>query len=427
MRQLLITVPRGGGDEVARVATSHDGVNLIRFETVQPSGEADSVMVTVSNQKVEPLLAALQTIPKLRVTLPPTGVIALRPPEDQASEQASNVGHRSPIEVYLGGLQSIGSWKGFLSYAALAGAVVSVGLFTNTIFLLVAAMLIAPFAGPAMTLALGTARGDITLVGHSVLRYFVSLAVTVGVAAGFAWLMSQRIATESMVSVSEISSVAVLLPLAAGAAGALNLVQSERSSLVSGAAAGVLVAASLAPPAGVIGMAAAIQEWDIARSGLFLIVLQLAGINLAGSLVFRAFGLSSEGVRYDRGRPSISAAAFCISAVVLGGLLWLQFSGRPDLQRATRSQRAAAEIQKVVNESGIAAPVEVNVRFTRADISGQNTLLAVVYVQRKAALPRDEVAAQLSDAIQQMLVGQFHVTPLAQVTVLDPPQGKRPG
>lgn len=55
-----------------------------------------------------------------------------------------------------------------------------------------------------------------------------------------------------MLQNSQISIAAVLLPLAAGAAGALNLFQSERSSLVSGAATGMLVAASLAPPAGII-------------------------------------------------------------------------------------------------------------------------------------------------------------------------------
>ena len=61
--------------------------------------------------------------------------------------------------------------------------------------------------------------------------------------------------------------------IAAGAAGAINLMQSERSSLVSGAATGMLVAASLAPPAGIIGMAAAIGRWDMAVSGLFLLLL----------------------------------------------------------------------------------------------------------------------------------------------------------
>ncbi|MDV2994536.1 MAG: hypothetical protein N4J56_004190 [Chroococcidiopsis sp. SAG 2025] len=96
--------------------------------------------------------------------------------------------------------------------------------------------------------------------------------------------------------------MAVLLSLAAGAAGALNLVQSQRSSLVSGASVGMLVAASLAPPAGLVGMAVAIGRWDMATSGLFVLLLQLVGINLTAAILFRVFGLSVQGSRYRRGK-----------------------------------------------------------------------------------------------------------------------------
>jgi uncharacterized membrane protein len=137
--------------------------------------------------------------------------------------------------------QSVGSWKGFLGYAAVAGFVVWIGLYTNTTYLLVAAMLIAPFAGPAMNVAIATARGDRQLLWRSIVRYFAALAVTIAVAAALSLILRQDIATSLMIERSQISSVAVLLPLAAGAAGALNLVQSDRSSLVSGAATGMYV------------------------------------------------------------------------------------------------------------------------------------------------------------------------------------------
>ena len=53
---------------------------------------------------------------------------------------------------------------------------------------------------------------------------------------------------------------------------------------------GLLVAASLAPPAGLIGMAGAIGEWDMVVSAVFLLLLQLVGINLAGAAVFAGLG-----------------------------------------------------------------------------------------------------------------------------------------
>ncbi len=251
MRQLIVRVPQGCGQRVIEVAERHQGRNLARLEGSDGSHTVDLVFVHVPNAKVENVVDDLQELPNLHLTLVPRGVIPLHPPASEAAEQAKDVDPRSPIEIFMGGLQSVGSWKGFLGYAAAAGIVVWIGLFTNTIYLLTAAMLIAPFAGPAMNASLATARGDGSLLGRSLARYFVALFVSILVAWGLSLIMQQKIATDQMVATSTISSVAVLLPLVAGAAGALNLCQSDRNSLVSGAATGMLVAASLAPPAGV--------------------------------------------------------------------------------------------------------------------------------------------------------------------------------
>jgi uncharacterized hydrophobic protein (TIGR00271 family) len=324
------------------------------------------------------------------------------------------------VEVFLAGLQSVGSWTGFLSYAAVAGVVVWIGLFTETVYLLTAAMLIAPFAGPAMNAALATARGDAALFGRSLGRYFAALAVTILVTGALSLLLRQEVATGMMVSTTTISSVAALLPIVAGAAGALNLCQSERSSLVSGAATGMLVAASLAPPAGVVGMGAAVGEWDMVKGAAFLLLLQLVGINISGALVFRAFGLSPQGVRYARGRGSVGLAAWVGSVAALGGLLAWQFAASPELQRSTRSQRAAAEVRQAVDESGLARLVDADVRFTRPDIAGQDSLLVIAYVQATGDAAPEAIRRVLPARIGTRLSGSFAVTPLIEVTVLEP-------
>ncbi len=423
MRHLTVQVPRGRGEEALRVAADHGGTNLARLAADGPDGPLDLVLAATPNEAVGALLDNLERLSPVRVTFAPQGVLALRPPPGEAPDQVADVSRRSPLEVYLGGLQSVGSWGGFLGYAAAAGAVVWVGLFTNTVYLLVAAMLIAPFAGPAMNAAVATARGDARLLGRALLRYFASLFVTVAAAAALSLLLRQEVATPQMVAVSMLSSTAVLLPLVAGAAGALNLIQSERSSLVSGAATGVLVAASLAPPAGLVGMAAVVGEWDMALSGLFVLLLQIAGINLAGAVVFRAVGLTARGPRFDRGRSWVFPAALAATAAALAGLLAWQFADRPDFQRSTREQRAVAAVREAVNGSGEARLVEANVRFTRADIPGQNTLLVVAYVQPatgpRAADRPDDLRVRLERRTAERLRAEgFNATPLVVVTVV---------
>jgi uncharacterized hydrophobic protein (TIGR00271 family) len=427
VRQLLVQVPRGCGKEVLSIAKAHNGVNLACLEATGLESTLDLVIIHVSNRKIEDLLAALEPIPDLHLTLLPHGVIALRPPASETPEQVRNVQPRSPIEVFIGGLQSVGSWKGFLGYAVAAGIVVWIGLFTNTTYLLVAAMLLAPFAGPAMNVAIATARGDRQLLKLSLWRYIVALAVAIGVAALLSLVLRQEIATNSMIERSQISAVATLLPLAAGAAGALQLMQSERSSLVSGAAVGMLVAASLAPPAGIVGMSAAIGRWDLAVDGVFLLLLQLVGINLSAAIVFRVYGISAQGARYKRGKRWMFPIVLAFTIVTLAGLLTWQFANSPNLQRSSLAQRANSEVQEVVEQSNLAELVEANLRFTRSDIQGKDTLLGTVYVQRQPSvtLSDEEISDRLTQEIQTRLLDQgFNMTPLIEVTILEAPASR---
>ena len=427
MRQLIIQVPQGHGKAVLDIANSHNGANLAQLAAKGSDEAIDVVIVHISNREVEGFLEQLQDLPKVHITLIPTGVMALQPPASEAAQQVVNVEERSPIEIFLSGLQSVGSWRGFLGYAAMGGVVVWIGLYTNTAYLLVAAMLIAPFAGPAMNTAIATARGDYQLLGRSLLRYFTGLTVTIVTTWLLSLILRQEIPTSLMVESSQISTVAVLLPLAAGAAGALNLVQSERSSLVSGAATGMLVAASLAPPAGIVGMASALGRWDMVTGGLFLLLLQLCGINFTASLLFRIYGLSTQGSRYQRGKKSVFRSALVITVIALAGLLTWQFSNSPNLERSSRAQRANAEVNKAVEQVGLVELVESNVRFTRPNIEGQNTLLSVVYVQRKPEVTasNEEISSRLTQAIQTHLLKQgFNLTPLVDVNVLETPASK---
>jgi uncharacterized hydrophobic protein (TIGR00271 family) len=425
MRQLYIEVPPHAAVEAERKAQQHDGLNVWR---VQASSDRDGTSLLIAhlpNNEVGPYIQSLEEIDGVRITLLPRGVLAFAPPAEDAPDKVTDVSVRSPIEVFLAGLQSIGSFTGFVGYAVAAGVVVWIGLFTNTVYLLTASMLIAPFAGPAMNTAIGSATGNVKLLRRSLLRYGVGLGITASTAALLSLAMQQRIATQMMLDVSQVSIVSLLLPLVAGFAGALFLVQSERDSLVSGAAVGVLVAASLAPPTGLVGMAVVLGEWALVKSAAFVLVAQLVGINLSGAITFRLFGLEARGTRFMGGKKALFPIALAASAVMLVGLFVWQLSDPPELQRSSRAQRAAYEMRQAVEESGLGTPVEVSARFTRAEVQNQNTLLGVVYVQRadSVRMAPGAVADTLRRRIQDRILDQnFNVTPLVTVTVLDPPE-----
>ena len=426
MRQITVHVPDGQGEQALKIASSYGSEGLSLNRSMGIEGPVEVVSGMIQNRLVGDFLSELErALPTANVSLLPTAVLSVALPTDDIPKSLREVDARSAIEVFLEGVQSIGSWRSFLIYAVSAGVVVWVGLYTNSVSLLVASMLIAPFGGPAMNVAIASARGDIRLLKRSLLRYFTGIGSLVLTCLLLSLLFGQTIPTQEMIVTSEVSGTALLLPLAGGVVGALQLVQSERSSLVSGTAIGVLVAAALAPPAGLVGMAVAIGKNEMAISGVFLLLLQLACINLAGAVVFRLYGVKPQGAVYARGRKQTFPFALGLSALAIAVLLSVQFASSPTLLRASQERRAAAVIQSVVDSNAYVSLVEANVRFTRADIKGQDTLLSTVYVQPRQGQSVAEPTAKqrLTEDIQAALIEKdFQVTPLVSVTLLYPPE-----
>ncbi|MFK4005096.1 DUF389 domain-containing protein [Qipengyuania sp. NPDC077563] len=412
MRQLSLNVLATETEPVLRAAETSGLTLFAQVETLDESEERRMLIFEAPNAQIEDFLRRIESAESLRVILAPQGIISLRPPASEPERQMLDIQARSPLEVFLGALQSIGSWPGLIGYAVTGGVIVWIGLFTESVFLLVAAMLIAPFAGPAMTAAIATARGDGKLLWRSLIRYVVALFSTILTTFLLSRIFDQKIATGLMIETSMRSSVSLLLPLAAGVAGALNLVQSERSSLVSGAATGMLVAAALAPPAGLVGMGLAIGQMDIVISSLWALSIQMVGINIAGFVVFRIYGMSTSGARYPRGKSWLSAISLLGSVVCIGVLIAVQFSGAPQFQQSSVAQRISAEVQKDLEAMDGVTPVSVESRFTRNRPQGQNPVWISIRVEASLSAAEERI---LSEQLAGEIERDFDVRALVEL------------
>jgi uncharacterized hydrophobic protein (TIGR00271 family) len=427
MRHVRVQARPGRGDEVVAAARDAEAGSISRWAAADAEGaQVELVDAYLPNRRVEEFVQAVTHVGAAPLIISPRGDLLLSGEAAEVAGHLREVTLRSPIEILLGGVQSIGSWRGFLAYALAAGVVVWLGLVTDTIYLLVAAMLLSPYAGPAMNVAIATARGDLALLWRSVLRYSVALALTILVAGAMSLIFAQDVATATMFQVANVSALAVVLPLTAGAAGALNLIQSERSSLVSGAAVGMVVAASLAPPAGLIGMAAVIGRFDMAITGLLILAVQLVAINLAGAIVFRLAGMHAEGPRYSRGRAAVSLGAFIATAIGVAAFLAVQFAvPSPELERATVEQRTRSVVRDTLEQRTDVQAVDIQARFTRPDIGDQNTILIEAYLQTGQALG-DAAQAELRNELRVLLQDTLleahdNLTPLISIELLSPP------
>lgn len=418
MRTLTVKVPFGKGEWVKETAEHLNGKNI----SIVQADTGELITVSLSNEHVNGFIQQISEIEEIEITLVPHGIVALYPPRNEAPDQVTDVTFRSPFEVLMGGLQSVGSKFGLMSYAVSGGILVWIGLYTNTVYLLVAAMLVAPFAGPAMNAALAAASGKQELLLRSLGRYILAIGLSIAVTFLLSFLIGQKHATPLMVDVSHISQMALILPLVAGFAGAITLVQSERNSLVPGAAVGILVAASLAPPTGLIGMALNFGNWQMVQSGVFLLILQLAGIQLSAALVFRYIGkVSTKGVRFADGKEKVYISSVAFSALVLGGLLYWQFYQQPILQKASLATQITETIQNELQNYKDIETIEVNARFTRGTLPDLNPVICELYIyNRNDSIPEEELKQMLQKVLfERIKEKNWNADPMFDITILD--------
>lgn len=431
MRQLSIQVEEGRGREVLQAAADHEAVNVLQFEAHDGEKPVDAVVLHLENDRVEAFIEQLKGLSGLSLSLLPHEVQAFSTKEEATERQTQMARHRSPTEIYVRGLRSSGTWGSFLGYAVVAGALSWVGLFTNTIFLLVAAMLVAPFPSPAMNAAVATAQGDRRLLGHSLVRYGVALLIGALMAVVLSVLYQQQLVTDLMQAVSFISETSVILPLMAGVAGGVHVSTSEENSLVSAAGAGMLVAAALSPPVAAVGMAAALGEWALAKNAFFLLLLQIVGINLTGTVVLRLYGMSTRESWYGRSSQAVQVVSYAVTLLALSALLFWQFSSSPELLRSTRAQEATAIAQEAVHASPVARLVGAEVRFASAS-EGGGVLVSRLYVRPAAETGensderrlKQHIRARVTEALRQR---NFESDLLVEVTVLGSAGGAERG
>lgn len=423
MRQLQVQVRRERVERVLDLADEHGASSPIVVPG-ERSGEAGwrVVLLHLPNDRVGAFMKAIEASEGAQAVLLPQGVLPIRPPLETLAERTKDVAPRSTLELVLSALQSIGSWKGMLLYAVFSGLIAAYAVIFNVIYLLIAAMLIAPMGAPAMVCVIGTAVGDWVMVRRGATRFFASIVVLVvsAVALGYAYDLS--IVSSTMTDIASVSNWVVLLALVGGAAGAQSLVQSERDSLVSGTAAGFLVAVSLSPTSAVLGLAFVVDRWDYAAVMAFVVLLTFAGIIAGGWMLLRFYGVQPEDP--GTGRGSASALAMLVSGVALAvvGLVVWQTQQPLPFQAADAAYEAVTVSRAAGQAVDGARLVDVSARFVPVDEAGVEHLLVSVVVARADTSARAAaVEAAVREAIRARL--QVHmpaVRPYVQVAVLPP-------
>lgn len=291
-RTIEVSVPSAKADAILERVRGMDGVVGLarqRAASLDPPGDVLSIRATNDGTR-----GVLRLLDELEVT--DGGSILTAQPQSLIAPGYENGIDRESNETIWEEMASLlrretNPAPNFLSLMVLSGAVAAVGLWTDTLHIVIGAMVIAPGFEPLLRIPFGLIGGPRVLASRGLASTAAGyLALALGAALTLLLLRvvdSTRppdLETRYWVGYwSKMTPVGVILALIAGAAGAFT-VTAQRSVL----SAGVMIALALVPSLAIAAMALVSGNPELAGEGILRWGADAGSVLLTGGVVLAA-------------------------------------------------------------------------------------------------------------------------------------------
>jgi uncharacterized hydrophobic protein (TIGR00271 family) len=194
--------------------------------------------------------------------------------------KSADVQHNEVIKELYTRTDMTGSYVAALVFANL---IALLGLLSNSVAVVIGAMLISPLMGPIFTLGLAFAMGHLTLARKAARIITISVLVTVLAAAFFTLLSPLKEVTPEILSRTRPNIYDLLIAIFCGAIGAIALC-TRKSYLFT--TTGVAIATAVIPPLSVVGYGIGTFQFAMALGGFLLFFTNLVAIVISSDIVF---------------------------------------------------------------------------------------------------------------------------------------------
>ena len=319
MIQLRIVSPAPLSAAVRRVLDEQPGVtNIACFEGVVTRPPGDLILCDIAPEATSYVLDQLR-----HLDLEEYGSISINRTGYMISEAARQARHEAPgsssnavvweaVEMLTS--ENTRLTASFLAFMVVAAILAAAGLLTDSIIVLIGAMVVGPDFGPIAGACVALEERRWGLARMSLLAIVVgfALAVVVALLCGTVW-KATGIAPDTLnasegaatLFVSEPSRWSIIVALAAAVAGMLSLATEK-----SGALVGVLISVTTLPAAANMGLAIAYTSGDEFWGSTAQLVLNVVSMVAAGTLTLIAlrYGSRRNWVRLRRLRGRVRNA-----------------------------------------------------------------------------------------------------------------------
>ncbi|WP_198420630.1 TIGR00341 family protein [Sulfuriferula nivalis] len=200
----------------------------------------------------------------------------------------------------------------------LSTIVAAIGLYYNSVAIIIGAMVIAPLLGPNMAMALATTLGDLPLLWRALKASLAGIGTVMVLSVMLGVLLQVDPASPEVSSRNAVALGDIAVALASGAAGALAFTTGVSATLI-----GVMVAVALLPPLVTFGLLLGGGHMVQATGALSLFLMNLICINLAGVTTFLVQGIRPA-TWWEKDRAvKATRIALALWAVLLAALISL--------------------------------------------------------------------------------------------------------
>jgi uncharacterized hydrophobic protein (TIGR00341 family) len=204
----------------------------------------------------------------------------------------------------------------YMAMVALSTVVAAIGLYYNSVAIIIGAMVIAPLLGPNVAMSLGTTLGDLSLLRHGLLTSLAGIATAMALSLAIGVLLQVNPATPEIASRSGVGFGDITVALASGSAGALAFTTGVSATLI-----GVMVAVALLPPLVTSGLLLGGGHPALATGALSLFLVNLICVNLAGVTTFLLQGIKPTSWWEKKRAVKATRIAIALSVVLLAVLI----------------------------------------------------------------------------------------------------------
>ncbi|SFB72243.1 TIGR00341 family protein [Halobiforma haloterrestris] len=300
MRLVEILIPREKRDAVEAVLEDEN----IDYTLIEEEGrEEPSVIITfpLPTPAVESVLDAIRDTgideDSYTVIVDAETVISEQF-DDLEQRYAQNTPRISREEMQARAKDLTPRFSTYLVMTIMSVVVATAGLLLDSPAVVVGSMVIAPLIGPALGASVGTVINDHPLFRRGIKLQAIGLGVGAITAAVFAIVVRTTGLVPPMIDLLAISEIegrirpdllSLVIAIGAGVAGAWTLTAGTSAALV-----GVMIAAALVPPLGVVGIGIAWANPEMALAAGVLVLVNILAINVTSLAVLWYKGYRPE-------------------------------------------------------------------------------------------------------------------------------------